>query len=84
MKTFYFKPAELPEVFSWLFACLSASIKKGSGRVAGGEGERQRINWAQFQSAPYLELCEQKGLTCADIFSKMNFVIAYAGICEGM
>lgn len=48
--------------------------------MAGGEREGLRVDWDQFKLAPHLELCEREGLTCADIFSKINFVIAYTGI----
>lgn len=53
--------------------------------MAGGEREGLRVSWDQFKLTPRLELCEREGLTCANIFSKINFVIACTGIparCE--
>lgn len=49
--------------------------------MAGGEREGLRVNWDQFNLLPYLELCEREGLICADIFSKINFVIACTVLC---
>lgn len=49
--------------------------------MAGRKRKGLRVNWDRFKLAPYLELCEREGLTYADIFSKINFVIANTGIC---
>lgn len=40
METFGFQPAEVPGVFSWLFACVPASIKKRE--CLGGRQEKER------------------------------------------